>query len=524
MNVHSRVKRIRHHLSIAWLAFFSRYGKLTPTQIAAIPEVLQEKNVVVSAPTASGKTESVVAPVAQLHREQNWTGLAVLYLVPTRALGNDMFKRLHGALEQMHIRVAIKHGDTPRLPAQGADWLITTPESLDSLLSRVPHLLMTIRVVIVDEIHLLDSTYRGDQLRVLLNRLRANNEHQIKVHLLSATLADPQAIARRYVQSAEIVAVGGQRHIKASYCANIGEAVAFIKQSKWRKVLFFCNKRFVVEEVAGELRSLWRPYTVVTHHGKLDKNQRESAEQAMKETAVALCVATSTLEIGIDIGNIDAVVLVDPPWSLSSLKQRIGRANRRQGIINVIAVCGTIEERDFFQEMFAAAKAGFLEQELYEADCSVLIQQTMSLLYSRRAGVTTTELDALLMPLSNGTIVPAVLDALKARDFALTRYGKWFPTDKLIDVGDVGSIHSNIPDQTEYEVQDVRSGRNVGQIRGAVDNVFLLGGVGWRIVGFERDKLMVKRHEGKANSAEFGRSHNVGKYHYWLPPELRKPA
>lgn len=132
-----RVRIIRNRLKYAWMPFFTTFGRLTPIQVETIPTILDGYNVIVASLTASGKTEAVVAPVAERYIQEKWQELAVLYIVPTRALANDTLARIEGPLRDMGIKTALKHGDKPYLPSDNLpNFLITTPESLDSLICR----------------------------------------------------------------------------------------------------------------------------------------------------------------------------------------------------------------------------------------------------------------------------------------------------------------------------------------------------------------------------------------------------
>ncbi|MEM4235051.1 MAG: DEAD/DEAH box helicase, partial [Candidatus Methanomethylicaceae archaeon] len=148
-----QIEGIRQHLRRAWFPFFSRFGQLTPVQIEVIPKILNNSNVVVAAPTASGKTEAVVAPVAERFVVEKWQNLAILYVVPTKALAEDTFFRIKDPLNEMNIKVQIRHGDKKYLSSSLPNFLITTPESLDSLLCRKGGIFRHLRAVIIDEIH-----------------------------------------------------------------------------------------------------------------------------------------------------------------------------------------------------------------------------------------------------------------------------------------------------------------------------------------------------------------------------------
>ena len=514
---------IREKLQHAWIPFFSRFGKLTPVQIETIPKVLEKKNVVVASPTASGKTEAVVAPVAERFVQERWEGLAVLYVVPTRALANDVMARIGGPLVEMGIKVSVKHGDKPYLPAHNVpNFLITTPESFDAFLCRRPEVFQALRTVILDEVHLLDNTYRGDQLRVLLRRLRKIAAGgAFAIHLLSATLSNPCQVARRYVCDFQPVVVPGRRSIDYRFVNSYSEVYHLVRKHRWKKVLCFCNLRESVESVATELTTLWHPYPVVVHHGSLARQEREEAERVMKEADIAVCVATSTLEVGIDIGDIALVVLADVPWSIASLLQRIGRGNRREDVTHVVAVVKSFEEQFLLEEMFRMAMSGNLPEEPYEPDISVAVQQIFSCLYQNPQGLAEVEIADLLSPLCFGEMTKVILRHLLRHGWLEERSGKWFASSKVMDLGEMGYIHSNIPDSCVFRVFDIDSGKEIGTIAGVFDEVFVLGGKIWHVVSVEGDVVRVRRFIGKAPAPFFKRRKGFGAFYWLLPGELK---
>ncbi len=520
-----QIDTIRRRLKHAWTPFFGRFGKLTPVQVETIPTILDGTNVVVASPTATGKTEAVVAPVAEQFLSEKWEGLSVLYIVPTRALANDTLSRVKGPLDDLGIAIALKHGDKPyfsvrRLP----NFLIITPESLDSLVCRRPEVFSTLQTVILDEIHLLDNTYRGDQLRFLLRRLeRLVMGKTFSVHLLSATLSEPSEIAQRYVDQFEVIKISERRRVDYYLLTSFKEVYHLVKKKGWKKLLCFCNMRESVETISSELALLWHPYPVVAHHGSLSRRVREEAETVMKESDVAACVATSTLEVGIDIGDIDLIVLAEIPWSISSLLQRIGRGNRREDIIHVVAIVSTEEERKLAKEMLEVAAAGALPTELYEPDKSVVIQQIFSFLYQNPQGVDEAEILELLSPFG-AYEVKVILEYLRTKGWIDYRARRWSASTKLMDWGEKGRIHSNIPDEKDYRVVDVDSGKKIGNIAGVFDEVFALGGKVWQVVSVESNTIRVRHLKGKAPAALFKRRKNFGAFYYLLPPSCRNTS
>jgi len=519
----STIRQLKSKLRYSFQPFFGRFGKLTPVQLQAIPLVLEGRNAVVTSATASGKTESVVAPLAEICVSDRLQGIAVVYIVPTRALANDTFDRIHGPLQDMGLNASIKHGDKPHVSLTTAPhFLITTPESFDSFLCRRPGHLLSVRAIIVDEVHMIDRTQRGDQMRVLLRRLQhLIGDRQINLYLLSATLAEPKAVASRYISHFEIVSVPGKRNLNYQALAGYDDLYETAKNHKLRKLLVFCNYRASVEKVAGELSSRWHPYPVVVHHGSLSRHVRQEAESVMQETQVAVCVATSTLEVGIDIGDIDAIVLAETPWSISSLLQRIGRGNRRSNEIRVLSVIKSEAEKQVLATMIGLAKVGAISSQTYKAHQTVTVQQTLSIVFQHKNGIAISELAELLSPIANSYQTQAVVAYLKLNGL-LEQLGQHIlPATKLMDWADRGEIHSNIPDSNSCKVVDSETGKEIGQVSGSVNELFALGQRSWKIESLTGGTLKVKRHKGKATAADFVKHFGKGAFTNLVPPELK---
>jgi len=316
---------LKRGLRYTWQPFFSSFSKLLEVQRRTIPLILEQKDLVISSPAATGKTEAVVAPIIERMIEEHWQGLSVLYISPTRALVNDLYRRIKNPLDYLKITVTRKTGDRPEFdPKRPSSVLVTTPESFDSLLSRHPYVFESLKVVCLDELHLLDNTARGDQLRILLRRLKLlKHNRSVNFYALSATIADPYAMGRRYFDKFYVVVVRTEREIDYSlleFKNDVSELLSECRKRGLNKLLVFCNTRKQTEEVALLFKRTWSyPHRVFVHHASLSKEERESAEQAMNREKVGICVATMTLELGIDIGDIDAVGLIAPPFSVTSL-------------------------------------------------------------------------------------------------------------------------------------------------------------------------------------------------------------
>ncbi|MDD5702712.1 MAG: helicase-related protein, partial [Dehalococcoidales bacterium] len=140
-------------------------------------------------------------------------------------------------------------------------------------------------------------------------------------------MSEPDEIAQRYFNDFDVVTVPGSRELEYHLFTSLEQAFKSAQERRMRKILLFCNRRAEVEEISGQCKAFWPEDHIVVHHGKLDRSVREESESFMRECRWGLCVATMTLEIGIDIGDIDVVMLYGAPWSVSSLLQRVGRGN-----------------------------------------------------------------------------------------------------------------------------------------------------------------------------------------------------
>ena len=540
----------RRRLRRTWMTFFSRYGRLLPIQSRTIPVVLAGKNAIIVSATASGKTEAVIAPLIERYLKEGWgnrgcvsgmgsiegkrsrnskksrdsrIGMVILYISPTKALVNDMHDRLKGQLDELGITVSMKTGDTPRFnPDKSPDVLITTPESFDSMICRHPDSFTNMRAVILDEIHLIDNTYRGDQLRLLLKRLKHLSTTDFNIYALSATIAAPEDVGCRYLGDFEVITDPDKREIEYTLVESAEELYDCVRREKIRKLLIFCNKRATVENFSRECMDLWGSNRVVVHHGSLSRSIRGEAECFMKDAPYGVCVATMTLEIGIDIGNIDAIVLAEVPWSVSSLLQRIGRGSRRMPRNRVFAIYSSADEQMLLERMFHVAMAGYVEPVDYSHDPSVVVQQVFSSLYASPGGLTDGDLLDIFEGFCPEEELGEILHHLAKTGWIEKWQETWRATTRLMDLGAKGEIHSNIPSNKVVAVIDVTSRQTIGEVQYPVDEIFMLGGRVWLIVRESFEKLYVKPAKGGIATAKFKSCASEGAFSYLLPARLRK--
>lgn len=201
--------------------------------------------------------------------------------------------------------------------------------------------------------------------------------------------------------------------------------------------------------------------------------------------------------------------------------QRIGRGNRRTGILKAVALVENEEEKKIMEEMFELASMGILPTTSYVPDLSVGVQQIFSLLYQHPQGLTEEELIHLLLPLCSPEQTRSILRNLHSKEWVEIRSGFYCATSKLMDFGEKGLIHSNIPEEGIYTVVDITSGKEVGKIAGVFDVTFLLAGRIWRVVSVEDDVIFVKRVKRGAFTPSFYRHSIVGAFFHLLPPPLK---
>ncbi len=512
-------------------AFFARFGRLTEVQIEAIPRILQGENLVVISPAASGKTEAVVAPVVERLLSMGKRGFGVLYVSPTRALVNDLYRRLLDPLEYLGLKLERKTGDHPQIDERKLPFmLLTTPESFDSLLCRHPRIFKTLGAVIVDEIHLLDNTPRGDQLRVLLERLRLIKP-DFNGYALSATV-DDVLMGERYFPGAGVVQVAKRREINAELLPGKKDwyrrVVRRLQEQGCDKALVFFNARSLAE--SGVKLFDLPPFSgrVWVHHASLNRQVREEVEARMTKERSGILCCTSTLELGIDIGDVDAVVLFRPPFNVSSLLQRIGRGNRRRGNgLYMIGVYLDPWERLLFETFIDCAREGRLFDKRYTPCLSVLPQQIISYCFQRRRiGTTLEAVRRIFHPLvGNSPVVEKVFFHL-VREGILQEKGSgvYFLTPRVEHRVETGKVHSNIQEKSfgQYQVIDVSSGQEVGSVFFVFER-FVLGGKSWEVVERrEKDKkIFVRPHGAVSPSTKVFEGTGTGGYFYRMAEVLK---
>ncbi|WP_432077311.1 DEAD/DEAH box helicase [Streptomyces sp. YPW6] len=325
---------------------------LRPFQRAAITPLMDGEDAILLAPTAGGKTEAACLPILSAMSQQRWSGTSVLYLCPLKALLNNLVTRVDGYAQWLGRSAALWHGDTresqrQRIRADRPDILLTTPESLEAMLIGVKtdhaHLLGGVRAVIVDEVHAFAGDDRGWHLLAVLERLERVTGRPVQRIGLSATVGNPEQLLTWLQGSgagkrqARVIAptssTSGQAptgKVELDYVGSLENAAKLIATlHRGEKRLVFCDSRRQVEQLGAALRE--RDVTVFLSHASLSAEERARSEQAFAEARDCVIVSTSTLELGIDVGDLDRVIQIDSPSTVASFLQRIGRTGRRPG-------------------------------------------------------------------------------------------------------------------------------------------------------------------------------------------------
>jgi ATP-dependent Lhr-like helicase len=510
--------------------FYSHFPRLRDVQEESIDPLLAGRNLVLTSGTGTGKTEAVVAPlVSKYWREAVRDDyLFLLYIAPTKALVNDLEKRLHPPLASLTLRVGVRHGDRDDLKSGPVPHvLITTPESLDVMLFRKDSALKSIRAVVVDEVHLLYNTQRGLQLSVLLQRLRRILPHDIQCAALSATVGDLSYIRDFLLgadASAELLAFSAARAIDAQirHIERPNQFLSLVRkmtEGRPTKLLVFANSRRECERLAGILQDdETLRHSVFAHYSSLSPEMRLDTERKYAAMRTAICVATSTLELGIDIGDIDAVLLWGVPSGVDSFLQRIGRGNRRSNKTNV--VCLVPDDSDsvaldairFAALLDAASKGELPISEPYEL-FGAIGQQCLSIIASDDGRFTRiADLCDLFhhKPYLQREVVETILADLASNGF-LQRHGyknRYGADEEVHRLVDMKMIYGNfgIGSQT---VDLFHGAKRLGEVpainllrlRGSVAVRF--AGKNWRVKKVSREGIHLESCKAKTQAIEF---------------------
>jgi ATP-dependent Lhr-like helicase len=550
--------------------FGRRFSAPTEPQVLGWPKIRAGYDVLISAPTGSGKTLSAflicLDSLVRLAREGALRDeTAVVYVSPLKALSNDIRKNLEGPLGEIAalaaekgillppIRTAIRTGDTPmwerqQMVKQPPHIIVTTPESLFILLTAESsrRMLRTARVVIVDEIHAMADDKRGSHLALSLARLDALVEGPKLQRIgLSATVKPIEEVAQFLSPGTCIVNVGHKRAMEIAVEVPKDELGAVTSHEMWgetydrladliranRTTLVFVNTRRLAERVSHALTERLGEGVVLPHHGSLSRALRFDAEARLKNGQLRAVVATASLELGIDIGTVDLVCQVGSPRSIAVALQRIGRSGHWVGALPKGRLFATT--RDELVECAAlvrAIHAGELDRtEIPHAPLDILAQQIVATaatgdwgeedLFNLARGVysyrnlSREDFDAVMTMLSDGITTQRGRSGAYLHRDQINGRVRGRRGARLAAITSGGAI----PETANYLVVAEPEGTVVGTldedfaVESLAGDIFLLGTTSWRIRRVESGRVRVEDAHGAAPSIPFWRGEAPGR-------------
>jgi ATP-dependent Lhr-like helicase len=543
-----------------------RWTELRPIQVDAIHAIMQsDDHVIVTAMTAGGKTEAAFLPILSQISGDCADGVRALYVGPLKALINDQFRRLEDLCERSGIPVHRWHGDVSQaakseLLRKPSGVLLITPESIESLFVNRPAFLTSLfarlSFIVIDETHAFVGTERGAHMKSLITRLSRFSGNSVRIIGLSATIGDIQSVQTWLCRDpSKVKAIKGEdgksiRYLIKGYLRTAadesghdsivrevmpdGEQKAtpddlrlvddIITTFYGRTALIFANSKARLEFYADlTKRTLERkrlPDSFRIHHGSLSKGEREDTEEALRSDSPAATFCSSTLELGIDVGNVTRVGQIGCPWSVSSLIQRLGRSGRREGEASEMWLYLQEDEPSdksrlvdrLFPELLqtVAMTELMLEKwceppEISRLHLSTLVQQVMSVI-AERGGATARALYSDLV--ANGAFVnidePIFLATLRSMgSSALIEQ----TSEGLLILGLTGErIVRNFDFYSAFitteEMQVICKGHRIGSVTASpaigAESYLILAGQRWRIleVDIDRKEILVEPSKG----------------------------
>ncbi|HVM15982.1 MAG TPA: DEAD/DEAH box helicase [Gaiellaceae bacterium] len=561
----------------AW--FTGAFAAPTPAQELAWPAIASGEHVLVQAPTGSGKTLAAFLYGIDRLAAAPGEGLRLLYVSPLKALNYDVERNLRGPLAGLRsdLRVGVRTGDTPAreraaMLREPPDVLITTPESLFLLLtSQARETLRSVETVIVDEAHAVAGTKRGAHLALSLERLDRGLAAPAQRVGLSATQRPLEEIGRfvsggrpiRLVDAGvrkqldlEVVVpledmrelsstaslsypvpadgqemdAGTELGAKSIWPSIYPELLRLVREH--RSTIVFVNNRRLAERLALRLNELAEEEVARAHHGSLAREQRAEIEERLKAGAIPCLVATSSLELGIDMGAVDLVVQVESPKSVARGLQRIGRAGHELHAVSKGRIFPKFRA-DLLESAVVARKmrAGEIEEtQIPRNPLDVLAQQVVAICADEEIAVD--ELHRLVRgayPFADlsRTQLENVLDMLAGRypsdEFAELRPRIVWDRTAGVVRGRTGARRlavtnaGTIPDRGLFGVHLVDGGGRVGELdeemvyEARAGQTFLLGASTWRIEEITRDRVLVSPAPGAPGAVPFWKGEGVGR-------------
>ncbi len=512
------------------LDLFNKFNiTMTDDQMKVYEDIYNGENVLLIAPTGTGKTEASVIPVIYRISEKRPEKIHALFITPMRALNRDLYERIERYSKAMNIDLNIRHGDSSEserreITENPPDLLITTPETLQIMLSgkKIKKHLKYVRTVIVDEIHELVGDERGWQLAVALERLERLSGKIQRIGL-SATVGNEKEIAEFLSPGKEIKIVKSslvkemdvkveapdkiyeEESEKMACDPDYGSAIMHTINivNRYRGSLIFVNTRFTAEDIGMRINRLDPSLPIGIHHGSLSKEIRMQNEQLLKEGKLKALICTSSLELGIDIGHAEYVVQFNSPRQVYRLIQRIGRSGHRLGHVSRGSiVSGNPIELEEALSIIDLYRKGWIENlRVRENPLVVLANQIISWTWAD-------------FSIDENDIYETIKKSYPFRnldhEFFLD-FLKFMDSVKLIKFDGKNVKRGNramkyfidnismIPDEKSYRVIDIANSKFIGTLDESFvstelgeGEIFVMKGISWRVVDIQDGKILVE--------------------------------
>ncbi len=514
-------------LSEKMKAVLKKAGFSAPTEIQSlgIPEILQGKDVLVIGSTGSGKTEAVMLPVMDMISEGRMKPISAIYITPLKALNRDLLDRLSWWASSLEIDISVRHGDTSSQERkQQMEFpphiLITTPETLMGSITskKFRSLISNLKFLIIDEIHEIVQSKRGASLSLLIERMRkiAGDFQRIGI---SATVGSERKVAKFLSENAKIVKSASKKRMTitvekpenaaediadnlGTYDEAAAKAVRILELMKSaRTSMVFTNTRQTAEILGSRIKSIEPDFPVLVHHGSLSKAIRTEAEEKLKNGEIRSIIATSSLELGIDVGSVDLVIQYLSPRQVSKFLQRLGRSGHRFDRVSRAVIISDGE--DLFESYAIArlSRKGVLEKiRMHEMALDILAIHIVGM---------TIEYYEIQASEAYETIKGSYLYRnLKWEQFLevvefLSQHHLLFFDGEVMRRSRRGMEYyfsnlSPIPDSRTFRIINISTREYVGSLDekfvadyGEIGSSFIVGGRAWKIVNIEGDRIYV---------------------------------
>ena len=528
------------------------FKELTEIQRNALKPLLEsELDVLLIAPTGSGKTEAALIPLlVRIITNQQEKGIKILYITPLRALNRDILERITKIAAKINLSVDVWHGDTPhehrkRIREHPPDILITTPESFQYLLinEKVVKHFKSLYAIVIDEVQELIENERGAELICALERLDYRLRRHVRRIALSATIGDentiaqyifskrPYIIVRSYIQKqydVKVISYDISHSVTkpSEFLLAVPIVISVLKDAlkNHRQALLFVNTRITAEALAYHLLKALQSnaiqgINVAVHHASLSRIVREEVERSLRQKTLNLVIATSSLEMGIDIGSIDIVLHLHSPRQAKRLAQRIGRAGHRWDAVSKGIIITPPLVTEIFESLTLARRT--IERD-YEplikrvAPLDVLAHQIVGIALEYNKVSIDTLLDILrrASPFSELSVyeLEEVIELLCSLNL-IKRYNGYIkatPRGKLYYLTTTPIVESK-----HYIAKSIIDGRTVGVLDEEFvvtcneGDILVLGGNAWRLISLDlnREEVLL---EPVVNPSEIKIPHWIG--------------